>query len=47
MRPKIRIANFFPSVVALVLLVPQGIMEVEDALIESAVPRRDAHIGTG
>ena len=33
------------SVVPLVLLVPQGVVEVEDTLIEVAAARGDTHIG--
>jgi hypothetical protein len=35
------------SVVPLVLLVPQGVVEVEDTLIEVAAARGDTHIGAG
>jgi hypothetical protein len=35
------------SAFKLVLLVPQGVVEIEDTLTEGAVPRVDTNIGTG
>jgi hypothetical protein len=36
-----------PSVVALILLVPQGVVEIENTLTEGAAARGDTHIGAG
>jgi hypothetical protein len=41
------VADLSPLVVTLVLQIPQGVVEIEGTLIESAASRGDTHICTG
>ena len=46
-RPAALPTDLHQSALGLILLVPQGVVEIEDILIEGAVAGRDTHIGTG